>query len=111
MGPVGRALLSRVARALDQQPVVRALGANTQGQQEHATGKEGLGVRGLRGLALLGAATTGLLGLAGVAYADEAEHGLAAPQYSWSHNGVLSGYDHSSIRRGHPAPARRKRCA
>lgn len=103
-GPVVRAL-SRAARALKQRHggdaeagVVRALGASAQQQEGNG---EGYGVRGFRGLALVGAGTTGLLGLAGVAYADEAEHGLAPPQYPWSHNGVLSGYDHASIRRGH----------
>ena len=38
----------------------------------------------------------GLLGLAGVAYADEAEHGLHAANYPWSHEGVLSSYDHAA---------------
>ena len=33
--------------------------------------------------------------------ADEAEHGLHAPQYPWPHNGVFSSYDAASIRRGH----------
>ncbi|KAG0622850.1 hypothetical protein M758_3G128700 [Ceratodon purpureus] len=83
----GRAM-SRLARALQQQQqgVARVLGGTTAQAQQQEASAEGLGVRGLRGLALLGAAGTGLLGLAG---------------YPWSHNGVLSGYDHASIRRGH----------
>lgn len=32
---------------------------------------------------------------------DEAEHGLHAPTYPWSHSGYFSAYDHASIRRGH----------
>ncbi|KAJ8470603.1 hypothetical protein OPV22_024946 [Ensete ventricosum] len=32
---------------------------------------------------------------------DEAEHGLPAPSYPWPHKGILSSYDHASIRRGH----------
>ena len=44
---------------------------------------------------------TASLGLAGVAVADEAEHGLHAGQYPWPHNGFFSSYDHASIRRGH----------
>lgn len=102
-GPVGRAL-AKLARAMHQQQrggEIAVLGAKTQHQQHQDGSTEGMGVKGLRGLALLGAGTTGLLALAGVAHADEAEHGLAAPEYSWPHNGILSSYDHSSIRRGH----------
>ena len=36
-----------------------------------------------------------------VASADEAEHGLHLPQYSWPHDGLFDAYDHASIRRGH----------
>eukprot|EP00250_Pteridium_aquilinum_P026428 c32997_g1_i1 orf=182-1120(+) len=57
--------------------------------------------RSSRTLAYLGAGVAGFVGLVGVAYADEAEHGLPAPNYPWSHEGVLSSYDHASIRRGH----------
>ncbi|KAH7295469.1 hypothetical protein KP509_27G049600 [Ceratopteris richardii] len=49
----------------------------------------------------LGTGVAGLLGLVGAVYADEAEHGLAAPHYPWPHGGFLSSYDHASIRRGH----------
>jgi len=35
------------------------------------------------------------------ALADEAEHGLHPGQYPWPHDGLLSSYDHASIRRGH----------
>lgn len=52
--------------------------------------------------ALFGAGASGLLSCATVAYAsDEAEHGLECPSYPWPHNGILSSYDHASIRRGH----------
>ena len=40
-------------------------------------------------------------GCAGVALADEAEHGLHAPNYPWPHAGLFSSFDHASIRRGH----------
>lgn len=51
----------------------------------------------LRALALVGAGVSGLLGLTSIASAaDEAEHGLACPNYPWPHNGILSSYDHSS---------------
>jgi ubiquinol-cytochrome c reductase cytochrome c1 subunit len=43
-----------------------------------------------------GATTSGF-----VAFADEAEHGLHLPQYSWPHDGLFDSYDHASIRRGH----------
>ncbi|KAJ4960938.1 hypothetical protein NE237_020848 [Protea cynaroides] len=59
------------------------------------------GMKSLRVFALLGAGVSGLLSFATVASADEAEHGLAAPNYPWPHNGILSSYDHASIRRGH----------
>ena len=52
-----------------------------------------------------GAALGGALSVAAVsttvASADEAEHGLHLPQYSWPHDGVFNSYDHASIRRGH----------
>ncbi|KAL8542257.1 hypothetical protein ACS0TY_003211 [Phlomoides rotata] len=42
------------------------------------------------------------MSFATIAYAsDEAEHGLECPSYPWPHNGILSSYDHASIRRGH----------
>ncbi|KAL8256776.1 hypothetical protein R6Q59_028817 [Mikania micrantha] len=54
-----------------------------------------------RMFALLGAGISSFLGLATVAHADEAEHGLECPSYPWPHQGILSSYDHASIRRGH----------
>ncbi|KAH9714882.1 cytochrome c1 2 heme protein [Citrus sinensis] len=52
-------------------------------------------------LALLGAGASGVLSCATVAYSDEAEEGLHCPNYPWPHKGILSSYDHASIRRGH----------
>ncbi|KAK9030573.1 hypothetical protein V6N11_031995 [Hibiscus sabdariffa] len=52
---------------------------------------------GMRTFALLGAGTSGFLGFATVASADEAEHGLAVPNYPWPHSGILSSYDHASF--------------
>ena len=49
----------------------------------------------------MGATSAALLGLAGVALADEAEHGLHSAQYPWPHEGMFDSYDHASIRRGH----------
>jgi ubiquinol-cytochrome c reductase cytochrome c1 subunit len=49
----------------------------------------------------MGAASAALLGLAGVAHADEAEHGLHSAAYPWPHEGMFDSYDHASIRRGH----------
>ncbi|KAL0737639.1 hypothetical protein Bca4012_013849 [Brassica carinata] len=59
------------------------------------------GSSGVRAFTLLGAGVTGLLSFSTVASADEAEHGLACPDYPWPHDGILSSYDHASIRRGH----------
>lgn len=56
---------------------------------------------GAHGFAAMGMTTMGMLGLAGVAYADEAEHGLHSAQYPWPHEGMFDSYDHQSIRRGH----------
>lgn len=43
-----------------------------------------------------------MIGLgASLSLADEAEHGLAAAQYPWPHEGWFSAYDHASIRRGY----------
>ena len=55
---------------------------------------------GWRKTALIGAG----LGLGGAGFAlaeEEAEHGLHAPDYPWSHDGYFSSYDHAAIRRGH----------
>ncbi|CAE6069235.1 unnamed protein product [Arabidopsis arenosa] len=62
---------------------------------------EDAGSSGVRALALFGAGVTGLLSFSTVASADEAEHGLECPDYPWPHDGILSSYDHASIRRGH----------
>ncbi|CAI8618666.1 unnamed protein product [Vicia faba] len=70
--------------------------------QSHSRSSSGsTGSSSLRGLALIGARVSGLLGFATTASADEAEHGLASPYYPWPHEGILSSYDHASIRRGH----------
>ncbi|KAI7986554.1 hypothetical protein LOK49_LG14G01000 [Camellia lanceoleosa] len=59
------------------------------------------GMNSLRAFALLGAGVSGLLSFTTIAAADEAEHGLPCPNYPWPHKGILSSYDHASIRRGH----------
>jgi len=56
----------------------------------------GSGMKAFRAVALLGAGVAGLLSFAPVAAADEAEHGLDAPNYPWPHSGILSSYDHAS---------------
>lgn len=64
--------------------------ANAEVNKGRSWGKYALG-----GLA----AATGGVGFA--LMEDEAEHGLHAPAYPWSHSGWFSAYDHASIRRGH----------
>ncbi|GMH17660.1 hypothetical protein Nepgr_019501 [Nepenthes gracilis] len=60
------------------------------------------GMKSLRAIALLGTGISGLMSFATIAHcSDEAEHGLECPSYPWSHKGILSSYDHASIRRGH----------
>ena len=56
--------------------------------------------RGYAAGAALGALSVAALSTT-VASADEAEHGLHLPQYSWPHDGLFDSYDHASIRRGH----------
>jgi len=63
--------------------------------------EESVGFIVLRALSILGVGASGLLSFATIASADEAEHGLEAPSYPWPHAGILSSYDHASIRRGH----------
>ena len=57
--------------------------------------------RGYAAGAALGATLSGIAAFTTVASADEAEHGLHLPQYSWPHDGLFDSYDHASIRRGH----------
>ncbi|KAJ7556230.1 hypothetical protein O6H91_05G075400 [Diphasiastrum complanatum] len=80
------------ATILKAAPAV-SFASSTRGE-DHSTGLGSL----FKAVAL---GTAGLIGFSGVAYADEAEHGLEAPSYPWPHNGILSSYDHSSLRRGH----------
>lgn len=58
--------------------------------------EETSGLTSLRALAILGVGASGFLSFATVASADEAEHGLEAPNYPWPHAGILSSYDHAS---------------
>lgn len=60
------------------------------------------GSKSLKIMGLLGAGVTGLLSFVTVAPCfDEAAEGLKCPNYPWPHKGILSSYDHASIRRGH----------
>lgn len=71
---------------------------SSQGQDGSTSGA----MNSLRVFTLLGAGISGILSFTTVAYAsDEAEHGLECPSYPWPHQGILSSYDHASIRRGH----------
>lgn len=63
-------------------------------QDQEAFGSTGM--KSLRALALLGAGLSGILSFGTIASADEAEHGLACPNYPWPHEGILSSYDHAS---------------
>ncbi|KAI3973396.1 hypothetical protein MKW92_025667 [Papaver armeniacum] len=96
----GRAIHQLLRRKFQSQsyasPVLSSLGSK---QDQDGVGS--VGIKSLRGLALLGAGVTGFLGFTTIASADEAEHGLECPSYPWPHEGILSSYDHSSIRRGH----------
>nr|ABK21998.1 unknown [Picea sitchensis] len=69
--------------------------------KQNQNGGDSVGMKSLKALALLGAGVSGLFGFAGIAATDETEHGLDCPSYPWPHKGILSSYDHASIRRGH----------
>ncbi|KAH7846817.1 hypothetical protein Vadar_018511 [Vaccinium darrowii] len=94
----GRAIHQLLTRRLQSQsaPVLSSLVS-----KKDQEGVQSTGMKTLRAFALLGAGVTGLLSFATIASADEAEHGLACPDYPWPHSGILSSYDHASIRRGH----------
>lgn len=95
-------VLSRISRPFNRKPSVAPTTVTSafvlNGREDFG---ESNGGKSFKALAFLGAGMTGLLGLGGIAYADEAEHGLASPNYTWPHSGILSSYDHASIRRGH----------
>ncbi|MQL95616.1 hypothetical protein Taro_028287 [Colocasia esculenta] len=69
--------------------------------KQDESGAGSAGMNSLRALAALGAGVSGILSFATISANDEAEHGLACPSYPWPHKGILSSYDHASIRRGH----------
>ncbi|KXG25407.1 hypothetical protein SORBI_3007G171500 [Sorghum bicolor] len=89
-----RGINQLLKRTLHNQSAGSSLLSSLRGKHEESSA-------GLRALALLGVGASGLLSFATIASADEAEHGLAAPDYPWPHAGIMSSYDHASIRRGH----------
>ena len=68
------------------------------GSQQQQSGRRSWKKPALIGLGAA-AATAGITGLA--IAEEEADHGLHAPEFPWSHSGFFSAYDHASIRRGH----------
>ncbi|KAG2580655.1 cytochrome c1-2, heme protein, mitochondrial-like [Panicum virgatum] len=89
-----RGINQLLRRTLQNQSSGSSLLSSFRGKHEESSA-------GLRALALLGVGASGLFSFATIASADEAEHGLAAPDYPWPHAGIMSSYDHASIRRGH----------
>ncbi|CAI0456781.1 unnamed protein product [Linum tenue] len=96
-GGVIRQLLQRKLHSHSIVPSVSSFFNSKKGHEEAGS----FGEKSLRALALVGVGLSGLLGTAVVSASDEAEHGLASPTYPWPHSGILSSYDHASIRRGH----------
>ncbi|KAI3474975.1 hypothetical protein Pfo_030286 [Paulownia fortunei] len=93
---IHRLLRDRLQSQTTSSPVLSSLIS----KKEH----EGVGsatTKSLRAFALFGAGVSGLLSFATISSCDEAEHGLDVPNYPWPHKGILSSYDHASIRRGH----------
>ena len=72
--------------------------AATTAQQQQQSGRRSWKKPALIGLGAA-AATAGITSLA--IAEEEADHGLHAPEFPWSHSGFFSAYDHASIRRGH----------
>ncbi|THG04624.1 hypothetical protein TEA_022040 [Camellia sinensis var. sinensis] len=95
----GRAFHQLLMRRLQSQSARPVLSPIVSKKDQEGVGSTGM--KSLRAFALLGAGVSGLLSFATIASADEAEHGLPCPNYPWPHSGILSSYDHASIRRGH----------
>ncbi|VAH68527.1 unnamed protein product [Triticum turgidum subsp. durum] len=93
----GRGISQLLKKAFRQNPSGSSLLSSTR--INHGEGTTGF--TGLKALAILGVGASGLLSFGTIASADEAEHGLESPSYPWPHEGILSSYDHASIRRGH----------
>ncbi|KAL2493423.1 Cytochrome c1 2 [Abeliophyllum distichum] len=94
---IRQSVVNRAASDFKAAPLLPAL-LSKHGQDESRS----TGMKSLKVFALLGAGASGLLNCATVAYSDEAEHGLECSNYPWPHEGILSSYDHASIRRGSP---------
>ncbi|TVU04565.1 hypothetical protein EJB05_47680, partial [Eragrostis curvula] len=84
-----RGINQLLRRALQNQSSGPSLLSSLRGNHEESSA-------GLKALALLGVGASGLLSFATIAHADEAEHGLAAPDSPWQHAGIMSSYDHAS---------------
>ncbi|KAF8378134.1 hypothetical protein HHK36_029471 [Tetracentron sinense] len=95
----GRAIHQFLRRKFQSQSTAPPVLSSLISRQDQ-DGVGSAGMKSLRALALLGAGVSGLLSFSTIASADEAEHGLECPSYPWPHKGILSSYDHSSIRRG-----------
>ncbi|XP_019150146.1 PREDICTED: cytochrome c1-2, heme protein, mitochondrial-like isoform X1 [Ipomoea nil] len=101
-GKINR-FLSRISRRKDDSKQLSGVNDSLKAAS-YKIDQDGLGSAGTKSfgaLALFGAGVSGLLGCATVSFSDEAEHGLECPSYPWPHKGIISSYDHSSIRRGH----------
>ncbi|KAL7094937.1 hypothetical protein ABFS83_11G129400 [Erythranthe nasuta] len=96
----GRAIHRLLREKLQSQNTVSPVLSSLVSKNEQK-GVESATMKSWRVLTLFGAGVSGLLSFATVASCDEAEHGLDAPNYPWPHKGILSSYDHSSVRRGH----------
>uniref|UniRef100_A0A0D6R8Q5 Cytochrome c domain-containing protein n=1 Tax=Araucaria cunninghamii TaxID=56994 RepID=A0A0D6R8Q5_ARACU len=95
----GRAL-NRLLQNLYRRPTL-AQAAPAFSSKQSQDGGDSVSMKSLSALTLLGAGVSAFFGFATIAAADEAEHGLECPNYPWPHRGILSSYDHASIRRGH----------
>ncbi|CAN1817631.1 Cytochrome c1 1, heme protein, mitochondrial [Linum perenne] len=96
----GGAIRQLLQRKLQSRPLVPSVSSFFNSKKGHDEAGS-LGEKSLRALALVGVGLSGLLASAIASASDEAEHGLASPNYPWPHSGILSSYDHASIRRGH----------
>ncbi|KAL0381799.1 UNVERIFIED_CONTAM: Cytochrome c1 2, heme protein, mitochondrial [Sesamum angustifolium] len=92
---IQRLLTARLKSQTTASPLSSIISKKVQEGVESAT------MQSWRVMALFGAGVSGLLSFATIASCDEAEHGLGVPSYPWPHKGILSSYDHASIRRGH----------
>ena len=92
---------SSASKSFFNRTTIKTGGASSTSSSTTSSSQSSNNNRGYAAGAALGGALSAAALSTTVASADEAEHGLHLPQYSWPHDGLFDSYDHASIRRGH----------